>query len=618
MNTYSKISYYILFILPLCIFSNSIVVYSQTISTAWNYAGYQGAIPDVTQNLINVLDSGVVADGVTDNAVKIQNIINNAPNPSVLFFPAGTYRFNARLSLRAGIVLRGDGYKQTILEFLSSSGCMNISGSEGGNYVNIQSGSAKGSNQIVVASVSGFAVGKGAEIMQDDIVPASAAWGIGSVGQMAKITAINGNTLTINPPLHIEYTADKNPKIRPINFIEQVGIEDLHIIRIMGDGNGGNNIDFRRACNCWVRRIESDSTEKYHISLTENLFLEIRDSYIHDAADKGDGGEGYGVSMGNHVTSVLVENNIFNELRHSMIIQMGTNGCVFGYNYSQRGYSNAEGEGIWDKPYISLHGHYPFENLFESNIVGWAYLGDYWGDIGPGNTLFRNRVIGTNKKQEFGTYRGIFLRYFHGEQKIIGNEVQGSDGVYFATDHTGNPDSVIIHGNNVLGTVSWDPAFPQSFPASYYLDEKPNFYCEMEWPSLGGDKTIGEGTIPALERWQAGNYVPDNPVEVNSSHVLPAEFSLSQNYPNPFNPSTTITYTVPSVGTSLMKSLQLKIYDILGREIIMLVDGVQSPGIHTIEWDAKNAQGQRVGSGVYFYRLAAGKNLLVKKLVLMK
>jgi hypothetical protein len=100
-----------------------------------------------------------------------------------------------------------------------------------------------------------------------------------------------------------------------------------------------------------------------------------------------------------------------------MIIQIGTNGCVFGYNYAQRNYSN---DG-WDKSYISLHGHYPFLNLFEGNIVGWAYMGDYWGDIGPDNTLFRNRVIGTNRNisPDFGPYRGIALRYFHGSQYVV-------------------------------------------------------------------------------------------------------------------------------------------------------------------------------------------------------
>ncbi|MBN1398420.1 MAG: endo-1,4-beta-xylanase [Bacteroidetes bacterium] len=93
----------------------------------------------------------------------------------------------------------------------------------------------------------------------------------------------------------------------------------------------------------------------------------------------------------------------------------------------------------------------------------------------------------------------------------------------------------------------------------------------------------------------------------------PTAFVLGQNYPNPFNPKTVIRYSVPAVGTSLMKSVKLKIYDQLGREIATLVDGIKSPGVHTIEWNAQN-----MPSGVYFYRLNSGKFTETKKMILLK
>ena len=62
---------------------------------------------------------------------------------------------------------------------------------------------------------------------------------------------------------------------------------------------------------------------KYHFSIARSLHLEIRDSYVHDAKSEGDGGQGYGTSLSRWVTSALVENNIFSELRHAMIIQIG-------------------------------------------------------------------------------------------------------------------------------------------------------------------------------------------------------------------------------------------------------------------------------------------------------
>lgn len=276
-------------------------------------------------------------------------------------------------------------------------------------------------------------------------------------------------------------------------YFDSPGIEDLRIQRISsGDSSDSSNVNIVRAANCWIRRVESDNTEKYHFAVAESLNLEIRECYVHHAESHGDGGEGYGASLGRHVTGVLVENNIFNELRHSMIIQIGTNGCIFGYNYAQRNYSD---DG-WDKSYISLHGHYPLLNLFEGNIVGWAYMGDYWGEIGPDHTLFRNWVVGTDRHQNFGDDRGIALRYYHGPQYVIGNEVSGGDGIYFADDATGDPSDVVIHGNNVLGTVTWDPAFPQVLPESYHLGGKPEFSGSLHWPSIGGDQTYGESTIP--------------------------------------------------------------------------------------------------------------------------
>jgi hypothetical protein len=469
----------------------------------WSQAGYPGEIPYVTDTVINVRDAGAVGDGVTDDYAAIQAAIDGVPDPAVIYLPSGTYRIESDLDLKSGVVLRGEGYRLTHIECMNAGGCIQIQGARTGGFVDVQSGLAKGSSQIVVSSSASFTVGQGGEIQQDDIVPASASWGEDAVGQMVKIVAINGNTLTIDPPLHVTYTPDKNPIIRPIRYVERIGIEDLHLKRLSsGSSSDGSNVNITRAADCWIRRVESEWTERYHFAVSESLHLEIRDSYIHDTESKGDGGEGYGASLGRHVTSVLVENNIFNELRHAMIVQLGTNGCVFGYNYAQRNYSD---DG-WDKSVISLHGHYPFLNLFEGNIVGWAYMGDYWGDIGPDNTLFRNSVWGTDRHQEFGSYRGIWLRYFHGPQYVVGNEILGDDGVYFYSDATGDPNDVVVHGNSEKGTVTWDPAYSQTLETSYYLASKPVFYGEMAWPSIGGD-TDG-GTNPAYERWLSGNYVP--------------------------------------------------------------------------------------------------------------
>jgi hypothetical protein len=90
---------------------------------------------------------------------------------------------------------------------------------------------------------------------------------------------------------------------------------------------------------------------------------------------------------------------------------------------------------------------------------------------------------------------------------------------------------------------------------------------------------------------------------------------LFQNYPNPFNPVTVINYAVPTppdrVGTRL--GVSVMVYDLLGRRVATLVDGWQSPGIHSVAFDASSLAG-----GVYLYRLTAGSYSAVRKMVLLK
>ncbi|MCL6100702.1 MAG: T9SS type A sorting domain-containing protein, partial [Bacteroidetes bacterium] len=97
---------------------------------------------------------------------------------------------------------------------------------------------------------------------------------------------------------------------------------------------------------------------------------------------------------------------------------------------------------------------------------------------------------------------------------------------------------------------------------------------------------------------------------------LPREFSLGQNYPNPFNPTTTISYTIPSVETTHVPSLQhvtLKVFDVLGKEIATLVNEKLIPGKYT-----ETFSGTNLPSGIYFYVLRTGTFTSVKKMVLLK
>jgi hypothetical protein len=88
----------------------------------------------------------------------------------------------------------------------------------------------------------------------------------------------------------------------------------------------------------------------------------------------------------------------------------------------------------------------------------------------------------------------------------------------------------------------------------------------------------------------------------------PESFSLGQNYPNPFNPATRISYQIPIPGKVI-----LKVYDLIGRNVATLVNENQKAGKYTLTWNASS-----LSSGVYFYRMQAGKYEQVKKMILIK
>jgi len=92
------------------------------------------------------------------------------------------------------------------------------------------------------------------------------------------------------------------------------------------------------------------------------------------------------------------------------------------------------------------------------------------------------------------------------------------------------------------------------------------------------------------------------------AQMKPGVFSLAQNYPNPFNPSTNISYTLKNSG-----KVRLSVYDILGREVAVLANEIQTAGAHQITFSA-----DRLSSGIYFYKLQTSRATITKKMVLIK
>lgn len=128
----------------------------------------------------------------------------------------------------------------------------------------------------------------------------------------------------------------------------------------------------------------------------------------------------------------------------------------------------------------------------------------------------------------------------------------------------------------------------------------------------GGSNIQFDGMIDEL---RISNIVRDFTVDVKDEkeEYLPAQFSLEQNYPNPFNPSTVISFTLPNES-----NVSIKIYDLLGNEVRSLLNENKNSGKYNIMWDGRDKNGNQISSGVYFYKIQAGKYSETKKMVFMK
>ena len=103
------------------------------------------------------------------------------------------------------------------------------------------------------------------------------------------------------------------------------------------------------------------------------------------------------------------------------------------------------------------------------------------------------------------------------------------------------------------------------------------------------------------------------PFSLSKEYIIPETYSLSKAYPNPFNPTTTLQYDLPEDAL-----VNITIYDMMGRQVKALVNGSQTAGYKSIQWNATNNQGQPVSAGLYLYTIEAGEFRQTKKMVLLK
>jgi len=226
--------------------------------------------------------------------------------------------------------------------------------------------------------------------------------------------------------------------------------------------------------------------------------------------------------------------------------------------------------------------------------------------------------------------------YFELRNYQLGGKSKGGDSLYISNWNFGN--------GNILGTDStlypskymyWgDPETQTGWLNTVTLDQRlmattGPFDLEAGKPkTVLGALIVARGNSPVNSVTLAKEYLTevlesytnnfeDIPVGVEKENNIPLQFSLSQNYPNPFNPTTNIEYSIPNVetlrATSQMQNVTLKVYDILGREVAVLVNEQQSAGKYRVNFNASN-----LASGVYMYQLKSGNHVSSKKMLLLK
>jgi flagellar hook assembly protein FlgD len=95
--------------------------------------------------------------------------------------------------------------------------------------------------------------------------------------------------------------------------------------------------------------------------------------------------------------------------------------------------------------------------------------------------------------------------------------------------------------------------------------------------------------------------------------IIPSEFALSKNYPNPFNPITHLDYSLPK-----RSQVRLRVYNMVGQEIITLINEEKQYGNYSISWNGIDSKGRNVASGVYFAELRSNDKSSVTKMLLLK
>jgi len=263
------------------------------------------------------------------------------------------------------------------------------------------------------------------------------------------------------------------------------------------------------------------------------------------------------------------------------------------------------GNVIWQDSLIDVHGLKGDIDLNGDLFVSGLYY------TGNGRSYYRT------VKYDTDTGARIWEKLWDGDNSAINNNT--------------TVQSVIAHPNGGVVVVGYLAKIGQNDPnalegGSIAYDSNGNVYFKMrydyrpEWYRSNFQASLFDNDNSLVIFGSTWNFDPNTPQALfvtkwdnvtgieDEPYAIPSEFSLSQNYPNPFNPSTTINFTLLATA-----NVTLKVYDVLGEEIDVLVSEAKPAGMYSVEFNATD-----LPSGIYFYRINAGAYTVTKKMVLLR
>ena len=603
--------------------------------------GVPGGIPNRTI-IGSIVDSIIYGNGTVDASAAIEAAIDLCPEGQVVYIPSGTYRLDNRVyrAYADNITIRGAGIGNTILKAGSNISQMLLLGTADWprptSGIAITDGAVAGSTTVTVSNTSSIIVGNLVRIEQDDlpyvIDVSTPTTNDKLLSATFRVVSKTSTSVTVTPPLPFTFTESPTLVQYAISPLVCTGVEDL---TIDCNAQSGVGIEFDQAWGCWIKNVEIKNSTNRQMFLYCFVSGEIRHNYTHSVIGGGPNHEG--IDLYEDCSFNLIEDNItYNGGFPGIILGDSRGGCagnVIAYNFCYNANTGSPDMAGMD---ISVsHGPHNLMNLVEGNIAGGMGSDGYFGstshitvarnwftathptaaenliavNIGRWNNYFNlvGNILGTSDFSSNGLYQPE-IPFSYSDEVIykLGFPNMGNNGFtgtwgpttppsYVGQYSTGNglqeldynvKTSMIRHGNYDYknDSVIWDPnIIDHNIPISYFRSTKPDYFCDLQWPPFdpatppGAYSNENISRIPAGYRFVYG-YDPCNTTGSIPPEKIPENFKLYQNYPNPFNPSTTLSFVI---GQSSFVSL--KVYDMLGNEVVTLVEEYKPAGKYEVE-----------------------------------